>query len=189
MSITFCEFHKLSFGDVLKAMYTIAETRRLRVEMLIKRFKSAAALNSALGWTRTDPKIAQIRNANIRPDPQKPYQMGDAMAREIENTLLLERGWMDTPPTLSEQYGHDDSRVKIQHMVQQMPPEDWPTAVRLLSALQRPEAAPILAAVDPPAPDNIQTMPQATPADSHGPTLFKYKKVNQTPKQPSKKSA
>lgn len=137
MSITFCEFQKLSIGDVIRHMYTIAETRRIRVEMLIKRFKSAAALNTALGWTRTDPKIAQIRNANIRPDRQKPYQMGDAMAREIENTLLLERGWMDTPPTLSEQYGHSDTRAMLSHRVEQLPPEYHATALRLIDALDQ----------------------------------------------------
>ena len=189
MSITFCEFPKLSFGDVLRVMYTIAETRRLRVEMLIKRFKTAASLNTALGWTRTDPKIAQIRNANIRPDRQKPYQMGDAMAREIENTLLLERGWMDTPPTLSEQYGHDDSRVRIQHMVQQMPPEDWSTAVRLLSALKRPESAPSTEASSLPLPHHSPDLPQATLANANGPKPFVYKKVNQTFKQPKKRQA
>lgn len=138
MSITIAEFPKLSFVDVIRSMYTIAETRRLRVEMLIKRFKSAAELNSALGWTRTDPKISQIRNANIRPDREKPYQMGDAMAREIENTLNLERGWMDTPPTLSEQYGHHDTRAMVMEVMDKLPQEHHATVLRLVSALVEP---------------------------------------------------
>lgn len=138
MSITICEFEKLTYGDLIRQMYTIAETRRMRVEMLISRYKSAAALNSALGWTRTDPKIAQIRNANIRPDRQKPYQMGDSMAREIENTLFLERGWMDTPPTLSEQYGHHDTRAMVMEVMDKLPQEHHATVLRLVNALVEP---------------------------------------------------
>lgn len=139
MSIAFCEFYKLADGDLIAGMQTASETRRARLEMLVKRFQTAAALNTALGWTRTDPKLAQIRNANPRPGRDKPYQMGDAMAREIEEKLDLPRGWMDTPPTYAELSGENDPRAMIEHMVQEMPPEDWPTALRLLSALKKPE--------------------------------------------------
>lgn len=119
-------------------MYTASETRRIRLEQLIKKFGSAAALNTALGWVRTDPKLAQIRNANPRPGRGKPYQMGDAMAREIEETLHLERGWMDTPPTLSEQFGHDDQRAMAMAVFEKLPKEDWGVALRLLDALTKP---------------------------------------------------
>jgi hypothetical protein len=78
-------------------MKTVAETRRERLEILIEKHGSVAVLNEALGWARTDPKLAQIRNANVRAGRAKPYQMGDAMARDIEDKLRLERGWMDTP--------------------------------------------------------------------------------------------
>ena len=102
---------------------------------------------------------------------------------------MLERGWMDTPPTLAEQYGHDDSRVMIEHMVQQMPPEDWPTAVRLLSAIKRPEAELNPRAGNATPPENTQILLHATLANANGLALFNYKKVNQTFKQPKKKSA
>lgn len=60
-------------------------------------------MNVALGWSRTDPKLSQIKNANKRPGRGEAiYQMGDAMAREIEEKLGLARGWMDNLP-ISEQ--------------------------------------------------------------------------------------
>ena len=34
--------------------------------------------------------------------------MGDAMAREIEETLALAEGWMDTPPSYAETHGEPD---------------------------------------------------------------------------------
>ena len=83
-------------------MQTVSETRRARLEMLIKKHGSVAELNDSLGWARTDPKLTLIRNADVRSGRAKPHQMGDAMARDIEIKLNLERGWMDTPPTYAE---------------------------------------------------------------------------------------
>ena len=98
MSITIGEFQKVAIGYLISGMQTVSETRRNRLEALITKHGSVAELNTALGWSRTDPKLAQIRNANIRKGRAKPHQMGDAMAREIEEKLALQLGWMDTPP-------------------------------------------------------------------------------------------
>lgn len=138
MSITFGEFHGLAFGYSMEAMQTVSETRRIRVEMLIKKYGGVADVNSALGWARTDPKLSQIRNSNVRKGRAKPYQMGDAMAREIENKLALGIGWMDTPPSYVELHGEDDPRTKVLLLMEAMPPDQWPTAVRLLDALAQP---------------------------------------------------
>lgn len=81
----------------MSGMKTVAETRRERLEELIRRHGSIAVLNEALQWPRTDPKLTQIRNANARTGRATGYQMGDAMARQIELTLGLSRGWMDNP--------------------------------------------------------------------------------------------
>lgn len=135
MSIAFCEFQKLTVGCVIAAMKTAAETRKERLASLIKRHGSAAALNTALGWARTDPKLAQIKNAHNRPGREKPYQMGDAMARDIEDKLGLERGWMDTPPSI---YDQDETAALLHEVMESLPKEVWPTAVRLLSALKKP---------------------------------------------------
>lgn len=136
MSIAIREFQCLANGFVILQMKTATETRRDRLEELIAKHGSVAALNTALGWTRTDPKLAQIRNANIRPGREKPYQMGDAMAREIEDTLKIERGWMDTPVSI---YDKDETGVMLHQVMDSIPREEWPTALRLLSALKKPD--------------------------------------------------
>ncbi|WP_157826901.1 hypothetical protein [Macromonas nakdongensis] len=98
-------------------------------------------LNEALGWARADPKLTQIKNNNKRPGRDATYQMGDAMAREIEEKLGLERGWMDNPPTYAEIHGEEDPRTKVLLLMEHLPPDQWQTAVRLLDALAQPAAA------------------------------------------------
>lgn len=76
-------------------MKTIAEIRRDNLQDLIEQAGSIAELNERMHWDRTDPRLTRIRNANVRGDRGKPFQMGEAMAREIEKNLGLEEGWMD----------------------------------------------------------------------------------------------
>lgn len=64
--------------------------------------------------------------------------MGDPTAREIEEKLNLGLGWMDTPPTYAESHGEEDPRTKVMLLLEAMPPDQWPTAVRLLDALTQP---------------------------------------------------
>jgi hypothetical protein len=126
-------------------MLTIAETRRARLEILIERYSGRIAdLNEKLGYERNDTRIARIRNANERKDrPGKVFQMGDAQAREIEDRLGLERGWMDTPPGLEYATG---GRVDQLHQVMQsLSPyqiEQWiEMGVVLARVPQPPESA------------------------------------------------
>ncbi len=121
-------------------MQTIAEIRRARLEQLIEQHGSIANLNIALGWARTDPKLTQIRNANTRQGRDKPYQMGDAMAREIETTLQLERGWMDNPQNPNPYADERIARaVKIMESMQ-----DWQLdqTVKIVTAIAEPAAPP-----------------------------------------------
>lgn len=135
MSIAFCEFASLAIGHPIPTMYTAAETRRARLEILIAQHGGIAELNEKLTWSRTDPKLSQIRNANTRPGRDKPYQMGDAMAREIEEKLKLERGWMDTPPSYTEIHGENDQRAKVMLLMERLPDDQLAVAARLLDAL------------------------------------------------------
>ena len=64
--------------------------------------------------------------------------MGDPTAREIEEKLNLGLGWMDTPPAYAELHGEEDPRTKVMLLLEAMPPDQWPTAVRLLDALAQP---------------------------------------------------
>jgi hypothetical protein len=119
---------------------TIDQTRRSRLEMLITRFGGKLAnLNEALGLERTNSQLARIRNRNARTDrPGKFFDMGDDLAREIEQKLSLGLGWMDTPPTYAELQGEEDPRTKVMLLMEAMPPDQWATAVRLLDALAKP---------------------------------------------------
>jgi hypothetical protein len=119
-------------------MQTSAEIRRSRLGQLVEKYGSIADLNQAIGWARTDPKLSQIKNNNKRPGRDASYQMGDAMAREIEEALGLERGWMDNPITASELSGHGNARIKITQLMEGLPDDQLAVALRLLDALAKP---------------------------------------------------
>ena len=128
---------------MIKRVQTIDETRRNRLELLIKRHDGKLAnLNEALGLLRTASQLARIRNRNARTDrPGKFYEMGDDQAREIEERLSLDRGWMDTPLTCAELHGEDDPRAKVMLLMESMPPDQWATVVRLVDAVAQPTIA------------------------------------------------
>jgi hypothetical protein len=140
VSIAFCEFADFAAGDAMRRVMTIHETRLARLQILLREYGSVAELNEALGWPRPDVKLMQIKNQNERSGRGKVYQMGDAMARTIEQTLGKPRGWMDTPPSYAEMNGEDDPRAKLQVLMEQMPQDQWPLAIRLLDALAQPSA-------------------------------------------------
>lgn len=133
-----CEFACFANSDEMTRVMTIHETRLARLQMLLREHGSTANLNEALGWARTDVKLMQIKNENKRSDRGKVYQMGDAMARLIEQRLGKPRGWMDTPPTYAELHGQQDPRARLMLLMEQLPEDQWPLAIRLLDALAQP---------------------------------------------------
>lgn len=134
------EFLYSPAGGQLIHMLIVEETRRKRLQLLVTRFGSMAALCEALGYARTETAgLTRILNANIRHDRDgQPYRMGSPMARQIEEKLSLGLGWMDTPPSYAELHGEDDPRTKVIQLMEAMPPDQWATAVRLLDALTKP---------------------------------------------------
>jgi hypothetical protein len=98
MSIAQASFADLAPVYVIPEVQTVDETRRQRLELLIKKFGTIAALNAELDMDRTDATFSQIRNQAVHSKSGKPRVMGDDLARKIEEKLGLERGWMDTPP-------------------------------------------------------------------------------------------
>ena len=120
-------------------MQTVTETRLIRLQMLVKKHNgSLADLNEAIGLTRTDATLSQIRTKAPHSKTGKPRVMGDDLARKIEERLSLEAGWMDTPPSYAELHGEEDPRTKAWQLLEALPPDQWPTAVRLLDALTQP---------------------------------------------------
>lgn len=138
MSIAMAIFHSLAATYSIGAVNTIDETRRARLEILVTQFGSLAALNEKIGLARTDATLSQIRNRSAHSKTGAPRNMGDPLARRIEEALELDRGWMDTPITYAELYGSDDPRVKMMQLMERLPPDQWPTAVRLVDALGEP---------------------------------------------------
>lgn len=124
---------------IIRGVKTIDETRREKLELLLKKHKTFAQLNEALGWPRTDSRLSRIKNQNTRTDREgKVFQMGSPMAREIEAALELPNGWMDTPLTYADMHGEDDPRTKVMQLMEALPADQWATAVRLLDALAQP---------------------------------------------------
>jgi hypothetical protein len=127
----------------MSGMETIEETRRNRLQMLIKKHGSMADLCEALGYARNETAtLTRILNANVRHDRGgKPYNMGSPMARQIEEKLSLDLGWMDTPPSYAELHGEEDPRTKVMQLMEAMPPDQWATIVRLVDAVSQPVKA------------------------------------------------
>ena len=139
MSIAYVQFANLARDYVIAVMHTVSETRLTRLAILVKRHGgSLAQLNEAIGLDRTDATLSQIRTKAPHSKTGTPRVMGDDLARKIEEKLELELGWMDTPPTYAELHGDEDPRTKVMQLMEAMPPDQWPTAVRLLDALAQP---------------------------------------------------
>lgn len=136
------EFIFTQRAGLIRAVKTIEETRREKLQMLVKLHGGTADLCEKLGYSRAETsKLTRIANGNIRHDRGgKPYELGSATARFIEDALSLERGWMDTPPTLSEQYGQQDTRVMVMEAMDNLPQEHHATVLRLVNALIQPAA-------------------------------------------------
>lgn len=122
-------------------MQTIDETRRQRLDMLIKKHGGIAPLNEAIGLARTDATLSQIKNKSVHSKTGTPRAMGDSLARRIEVSLSLSLGWMDTPPTANERTGQSNQREKITQLMEGLPDDQLAVALRLLDALAKPPPA------------------------------------------------
>ena len=116
---------------------TISETRLDRLNILVKRHSnSLAELNEALGLSRADATLSQIRTKAPHSKTGKPRSMGDDLARKIENALGLPLGWMDTPLSYAELAGEDESqKAKLYAVMENIPADQYAMAIRLLDAL------------------------------------------------------
>ena len=101
LSIDDGEFSFEGRSGPIRLMDTCAEIRLKNLEYLIQQYGSIANLNMALGLSRTDATISQIRNKTKHSQTGKLRVMGEETARKIEESLNLERGWMDHPRTSS----------------------------------------------------------------------------------------
>lgn len=140
-SITMGNFYFTAPRCSIRNMQTVHETRKQRLLLLKEKHGSWAEINRKIGWESTNARLSQIGAGSIRSGRDTPYVMGDEMAREIETSLGLQTGWMDTPITWAEMHGEEDPRAKAMLLLEALPPSQWPTAVRLLDALGQPASA------------------------------------------------
>ncbi len=75
-------------------MSTVKEIRRENLRYLVERHGTMKALNEALG--RKDNTLTQILNSSVNTVNGIKKQMGDKLARTIEESLGLGYGWMDS---------------------------------------------------------------------------------------------
>lgn len=106
--------------------------------MLIEQYGSLAALNDKLDLPRTDATLSQIKNQSPHHRTGKPRSMGDDLARKIEAKLDLPEGWMDTPPSVLDQYGPSEALDRVAALMAAMEPEMQYKVVRLVAAVAEP---------------------------------------------------
>lgn len=83
-------------------MQTCEEIRRTKLKMLADKHGGAANLCQLLGYARSETaRLTRVLNANVRHDRGgKTYNMGDTMAREIEEGWRCPvAGWTTRPRT------------------------------------------------------------------------------------------
>jgi hypothetical protein len=126
---------------LLLPMNPVEETRRIRLKMLVKKHESMANLCQLLGYARNETAtLTRIMNANVRHEREgKVYNMGSPMARQIEEILGYETGWMDTPPTYAELDGGHSYTNQVMLCMESMSTEDQATVFRLVNAVAKPK--------------------------------------------------
>lgn len=132
-------------------MQTIEDIRRDWLLELIRQHKTIANLNIALGRTKTDATLSQIKNKAVDSKSGRPRSMGSPLAREIEEKLGLELGSLDHPFRGSPQnenhewlaYKAADSATKtvIDALLTKEDPPSWVTPMIALALEGAKQAA------------------------------------------------
>ncbi len=95
------------------SLNSVKDIRRENLKVLVERLGSMKELNKVLN--RTDNTLTQILNQSIHSKTKQPKQMGDRIARSIENGLNLEYGWMDADHSdqTNLEVGPEDESITI----------------------------------------------------------------------------
>lgn len=114
------EFSFSPLDSAIARMRTVEEIRRANLQALVDQHSGMANLCEKLGYARNETAtLTRILNANVRHDRGgKPYNMGSPMAREMEEKLLLEVGWMDNVHSHTQAQGSAPPA-----------PADWPFSI------------------------------------------------------------
>ena len=116
-------------------MDKIHENRKAKLGLLKKQYRYWSAINALLGWEATNPRFSRIYAGVIRTDSQKPYLLGEKTARQLEESLKLPYGWMDTAPTYADLNGMPDPKAEVLKVMESIPQHKWELAINLLKTL------------------------------------------------------
>lgn len=92
--------HKISAALSNRAMKVVEQVRRERLQELRERYGTLAELNRKLDRPDRDATLGQYLNPTKGTKSDKIKGMGSSVARDIEDKLGLEPGWMDNDPDL-----------------------------------------------------------------------------------------
>lgn len=110
-------------------MKTIAEIRHENLRALINEFGSQAEI--ARRCDASDVYISQIVKKHPDTKTNRPRQIGDAMARRLEEGCGKDVGWMDNLHT----YSIDGHIATVVHVMESMPEWQRMQTSRLVSAI------------------------------------------------------
>lgn len=114
-------FRALSVAHPIGNVKSTGDIRRANLELLLKEFKTLAALADAADTSSV--YLTQIRTSAIDAKTKRPREMGSAMARRLERACTPPKptGWMDVP--------HNDEFpqhvLRVARMLVLMDPEDF----------------------------------------------------------------
>jgi hypothetical protein len=134
-AIVICTFLKITRRYVMHVMKTVEEIRHERLLSLIASHGSIAKLNVALGRTRTDSTLSQLKNKSADSKTGVPKMLGKAQARRIEATLGLPEGWMDTAPDERQPTGLSLAEAQPIYMAERMKTPASTNRLNLAAAL------------------------------------------------------
>ena len=96
-------------------MRDVKQNRRENLRLLVEREGSLVKLNEKLGRKKSDATLGQILNQAKDTKTGNPKNMGDKIARSLEDQLSLGYGWMDADHS-NEAFPEDDDLIYLRRL-------------------------------------------------------------------------
>lgn len=96
-------------------MRDVKQNRRENLRLLVEREGSLVKLNEKLGRKKSDATLGQILNQAKDTKTGNPKNMGDKIARSLEDQLSLGYGWMDADHS-NEAFPEEDNLIYLRRL-------------------------------------------------------------------------
>ena len=96
-------------------MRDVKQNRRENLRLLVEREGSLVKLNEKLGRKKSDATLGQILNQAKDTKTGNPKNMGDKIARSLEDQLSLGYGWMDADHS-NEAFPEEDDLIYLRRL-------------------------------------------------------------------------